>query len=173
MNKFRSAFAIASGILFSGCLTTTDIRLNPDHSAHVTTSNYGVDSFFLCRSSYFKSELITNLDSVVDSLEIKYDIKTIDSLGNYLYCEFNKGFFRFNYRNDTLIYSDGNGPPCPVRTHFPCWHTCIIITSDRKIKSVGSHHLHVKKRGNSVYITKKGTRYNRPSKSSQLIIVYE
>ncbi|MDQ3112077.1 MAG: hypothetical protein M3R17_19505 [Bacteroidota bacterium] len=100
-------------------------------------------------------------------------MKSIDSLGNFLYPKFNKGFFRFRYNQDTLVITDGNGPPFSYTRKYATCTFSINITPERKIKSIEKNQKFVKQKGNTIIITKSRNDFLREGKDVRVVVVFE
>ena len=163
------ASVICFGLLaiLAGCLSSSEITLKQDGSASVITRNS------VPKDHFYESPQISGVSWINDSLDVTFHIEAIDSLGNYLFASFNKNYFRFNYHQDTLTFTDGNGEPFKDRSDYFCFAFSIHITSDRKIKSVQANHRFVRQEGNTVIIYKKGRRFNKKSKDARVVIVFE
>jgi hypothetical protein len=152
---------------FASCLTVTEITLKQDGSAHVAFTNGGAS----LRKDFYKSDQITDLTWLDDSVNLSFNIKTIDSLGNYLYEDFEKNYFKFHYSNDTLTFTDGNTPTYRYK-RYPCWMSEIRITSDQKIKSVETKNSFVKHKKNTVIIEKAGRKFKKKEKDTKVVVVF-
>jgi hypothetical protein len=104
-------------------------------------------------------------------MTVSFNIKTIDSLGNYLYNDFEKNYFKFSYSNDTLTFSDGNTPIYRYR-RYPCWTSTISITSEQEIKSVETKNSFVKHKKNFVVIKKAGRKFKKKEKDTKVVVVF-
>lgn len=104
---------------------------------------------------------------------MEYNIKTIDSAGNYLYTGFNKDYFRLKFSNDTLTLKESDGPALKNKHDYDCCTFTISITSERKIKSIQANRSNVKQKGNTVYIIQKGRHFRKGKKKLDVMIVYE
>lgn len=154
-------------LLFVSCVTTTEITLKKDGSAHVVSTDG-----YTYPVSFFKSDQISELTWTADSTKVSFNIKTIDSLGNYLYTDFEKNYFKFKYSQDTLTFTDGNTPTYRYK-RYSCWTSAIRICSDQKIKSVKTKNSFVKKKKETVLITKHGPRFMKKKKDTHVVIVFE
>lgn len=153
-------------LLYSSCITTTEITLKQDGSAHVAFTNGAT-----LEKDFFKSDQVTDLTWTNDSANVSFNIKTIDSLGNYLYPDFEKNYFKFKYSNDTLTFTDGNTPTYRYK-RYPCWTSYISITSEQKIKSVETKNRFVKKKKNVVIIEKAGRKFMKVKKDTKVVVVF-
>lgn len=154
-------------LLLASCTSWTEINVKKDGSAHVSAHNLGI----LNPEAFFKSEQITDFTWQTDSLSVSFNIKNIDSLGNYLYDDFEKNYFKFHYSNDTLTFSDGNTPTYRYR-RYPCWTSHIVITSEKPIKSVETKNSFVKHKNGSVTISKKGRKFKKTKKDTKVVVIF-
>lgn len=153
-------------LLLAGCTSWTEITLKKDGSAHVAAHNLGIVN----HEAFFKSDLITDFTWDTLSMTVSFNIKTIDSLGNYLYDDFEKNYFKFHYSNDTLTFSDGNTSTYRYR-RYPCWTSHIHITSEKPVKSVETKNSFVKHKNGAVTISKKGRKFRKPKKDTKVVMV--
>jgi hypothetical protein len=174
-------------LLQTGCLVNTEITLKQDGSARVITSletdpdssssSYTTDEQIIAyQDSFFKSSQISGFSLLTGSDNVTFNIKTIDSLGNYLYSGFNKNYFQFNYSGDTLTFTDGNGPAFKDKHHYRNYQCCtfeIKITSDRKIKSIQLNDRFIKPKNNTILIKKSHRQFKKKKKDIRLVIVFE
>ena len=121
--------------------------------------------------TFYKSNLITKL-STEKMGGIKFTIKNIDSLGNYLSPVFSKDFFQFKYKQDTLTIIDGNGNPFK-EDNWSCCHSYIEITSDKRIKNIHTENSFIKKRGDKITIHKTRKSFYKKGKNTKLVIVFD
>jgi hypothetical protein len=169
LSKFKARILFTGMVLIIvGCSTTQQITLKQDGSATVTAR----ELLEIVKGNFYKSDQISGLYWDKDSFII-YNVKNIDSVGNYLWHNFNKDFFQFKYTGDTLTITDGHGRAFKDSTGFYCWSSVIEITSDRKIKSVHTKNSFVKKRKNAVIINKSKRRFKLKRKNTHVIIVFE
>lgn len=160
---------IYSGLLFfsGGCVAVSEIALRQDGSAHViVTNDYPRDHFY-------ESSEVYDLSRINDSLSVAFNIRTIDSLGNYLYTGFDKNYFQFKYSQDTLVITTGNGPAFKERGYYFCFSFSIRITTDRKIKSFRSNRHAVKLKDNTIIISKSHRYFDRRGRNARVVIVFE
>lgn len=181
IHKYK-VFAICcvSALLQTSCLINSEIKLQPDGSAHIYTGSVAnCDSLNTkaqinaCQDRFFSSSQISGLSWAPDSIHVEFSIKAIDSAGNYLGDYFNKDYLQFRYSHDTLTVTDGHGVPFKNGEKYRCCMFFISITSDRKIKSVQTNNRFVKQKGNAVTIAKKGPRFYKEKKNTRVVIIYE
>lgn len=169
----------AVALLFSACVISTDIRINSDGSGHVKTQYVSKEylttgkQIAAYQDTFFSCSEITQLKLVNDSFNVEFEIRTIDSLGNYLYEGFTKDYLRFHYSNDTLTITEADGVGIPDKHKYDCCLFVISIDSDRKIKSVRSDNNIVKHKRNTVWIEKKARHIKNGKKKIHAVIVYE
>lgn len=144
-------------IIFSSCTVPYTITVHKDSSATVQTS--GINASELKR--HYQSNIISHIDT--GGVILSFDIKNIDSLGNYLPI-MQKGFFQFHLDSNTLIVTDGHGIAFE-ENDCCCCHVDMLIKFEQDIKEIQSDSKVAKKKNKSSIQISKSKRQIKKGKS--------
>lgn len=164
---------------FAACIMNTEINIRTNGTAGVTTSYVIEDTLttekqiVAYQKTFFSSQEISGLSWDKDSQNVTYNIRTIDSVGNYMSNRFTKDYFQFRYHGDTLTFTESENTALKKKHSMDCCLYFITITSERKIINVQSKGSSVKQDGNSVIIEKKPRHLRRGKKQTEVVIVFE
>ncbi len=170
---------VSLSLQFTSCIMNTEINVRTNGSAGVTTSYVFLDTtttmkqIVAYQETFFSSHEISGLSWDKDSQNVAFDIRTIDSLGNYMSNRFTKDYFQFRYHGDTLTFTESKNPALKKKHSMDCCLYLITITSERKIKSVLANNSSVTQDGNSVIIKKKPRHLRKGKKQTEVVIVFE
>ena len=159
----------------TNCTTKQEIIVKKDGTASVITSadNALDENYKLENDPFYKSNLITNLSwGGYKKFNVTFDITAIDSVGNYLSPVFNKNYFQFEYNQDTLTITDGNGSTFKEDNWY-CCGSQIEITSERSIKNVQTKNSYIKHKKDKIVILKSKHEFRRKKKNMHLVIVFD
>lgn len=154
----------------TSCSVNHYITISKDGSALVNVDKDYDKSII---ENYYRSELISNIDTNLIAGRVIFEISNVDSLGKYL--PYHKsGFFSFKKEKNVVIISDSHTNAFRVKSLFCCHMTVVLKFQDgiQSLESNENNKIKVKKNG-VLIITKTRRQLLRERKKINLTIVLE
>ena len=153
-------------IALSNCSISQKIYLKADGSATIFASEEETEEV----KEFYNSDQITNLKWGSNG-GINFNIKKIDSLGNYLSPAFNKNIFSFKLKDDSLFFIQNAGL---VFENSDCILTSTIeILPERKIKEIQTSNDGIKQKNNRIIIKRSRKNFTNMLEKINLQIIFD